>query len=397
MKIKLSAFAIILVLAVGVGQVRADDEADDDQPATGPSAAGEAVETPSDPSSWVHDESEPFVLSGSAMHGDGMPGMGCGGNCGSECGGDCGGCECCTPPWMHMSSAYGDFLYLRPRSAEVAFAVPIDGPIVQPPTANPIQIGRTTNVDPGYEPGFRAGFWRALSPCSSIGGSYTRFESNTFNSVSTDAPNVIRSLVSHPSSQSASTDFLSAKAGYGLDFDFADADFRHIFVHGNNYAVNYLLGGRYARLSQDFESHFFDNGTETVRNCIGFDGGGIRFGLDGQRFAPNCGLMAFCRGTASFVAGEFRSQYFQGQSFDPSVVDTTWKAGRIVPILDLEIGAGWTSPKQHVRLMAGYMVSSWFNTVKVQDFVHAVQDNNFTQLSNTLTFDGLTARAEFRW
>jgi hypothetical protein len=236
-----------------------------------------------------------------------------------------------------------------------------------------------------------------MTPCSSIGASYTRFESNTFNSVSTNAPDVIRSLVSHPSSMSASTDFLSSVAGYGLDFDFVDADFRRIFMHGDLYAINYLLGARYARLSQDFEAHFFNNGTETVRNCIDFDGGGIRFGLDGQRFAANSGLMAYCRGTASFVAGEFRSQYFQGQSFDTLVVDTRWKAGRIVSILDLEIGAGWTSPKQHVRLSAGYLVSAWYNAVKSSDFISAVQNNNFLELHNLLTFDGLTARAEFRW
>lgn len=390
MKIKLSAFSLILGLALISRQVRAEDEPAAIQPSTDAPSAAETIEPPPDPGSWVHDASEPFGATGGSC---GLDGTGCGG----EGCGDCSCCEPCTPPWMHLCSVYGDFLYLRPRSAEVDFAVPIDGPIVQPPTGNPIQVGRTTNVDPGYEPGFRVGFWSALSPCSSIGGSYTRFESNTFNSVSTDAPDVLRSLVSHPSSQSAATDFLSANAGYSLDFDFADADFRRIFLHGDTWAINYLLGGRYARLSEDFEAHFFNNGTESVQNCIDFDGGGIRFGLDGQRFAANCGLMAYCRGTASFVAGEFRAHYFQGQSFDPSVVDTSWKAGRIVPILDLEIGAGWTSPKQHVRLSAGYMVSSWFNTVKVQDFINAVQNNNFNELSNALTFDGLTARAEFRW
>jgi hypothetical protein len=39
----------------------------------------------------------------------------------------------CDPPWIHRSGVFGEFLYLRSRDGEVAYAVPVDGAIVPPP------------------------------------------------------------------------------------------------------------------------------------------------------------------------------------------------------------------------------------------------------------------------
>jgi hypothetical protein len=97
------------------------------------------------------------------------------------------------------------------------------------------------------------------------------------------------------------------------------------------------------------------------------------------------------------LAGRFRAHYFQGQSFDPNVVDTEWEAGRIVPVIDLEAGVGWTSMSGKWRLNAGYMVSAWFNTVITQDYINAIQTNNFLDLSDTMWFDGLQARVSYRF
>ena len=73
------------------------------------------------------------------------------------------------------------------------------------------------------------------------------------------------------------------------------------------------------------------------------------------------------------------------------------KGSRIVTILDLEMGIGWTSCSGCFRLTGGYVVSSWLNTVKTADFIRAVQQNNFGGLNGTTTFDGLVARAEVRF
>ena len=79
------------------------------------------------------------------------------------------------------------------------------------------------------------------------------------------------------------------------------------------------------------------------------------------------------------------------------MVDTRWKAGRIVTMLELELGVGWVSPCNRYRFTTGYLVNSWMNTVKTADWIGAVQTNDFAALGDTMTFDGLTARAEFRF
>ena len=124
-------------------------------------------------------------------------GAGCGeAGCGNECG-DCCECGCCLPRWRF----FGDYLYLRPRNAEVVYGVAFNGPVTSP-TDVPIQIAPTGVVDFDYESAFRVGFAGAVGDCSSVGLSYTYFFADTAHSISTSSPYVIRSMVSHPSGAS---------------------------------------------------------------------------------------------------------------------------------------------------------------------------------------------------
>ncbi|HUT09555.1 MAG TPA: Lpg1974 family pore-forming outer membrane protein [Thermoguttaceae bacterium] len=291
---------------------------------------------------------------------------------------------------------FGEFLYMRPRNAEIVFAVPFDGPIAPPP-AVPIQTGRAGVVDPDYEPAFRVGLDFAWHNCSRLGLTYTRFESTSANQISADAGQVIRSMVSHPSTLDAIGDGLDAGARHAMDFHLADLDYRKTFACGRHYSMNYLVGIRYAGLNQDFTAQYSVIGLETVQTNVQFDGGGIRLGLEGETRSPNTGCLLYGRGIASFVCGEFRATYAQGEDYDASVVDTGWSGGRIVSIVELEIGIGWISPRERWRFTGGYLVSAWYNTVTTGGFIRSVQGNNFLGLDDTLTFDGLSARAELRF
>jgi hypothetical protein len=150
-------------------------------------------------------------------------------------------------------------------------------------------------------------------------------------------------------------------------------------------------------LDQRFASEFRNNGTETVITDMDFTGGGIRLGLNAERYSCSRQFSIYGRGVASFLGGQFRGDYFQGSSSDPEIVHAQWEAGRIVSILDVELGANWTSAGGKLRLGAGYLVSSWFNTPKTEDFIRSVQRGDFVRLDDALTFDGLTAHAELRW
>lgn len=292
---------------------------------------------------------------------------------------------------------FGDFLWLQARSAEVAYAAAFNGPVVPPPPP-PVQIRPIATVDPGSAPGFRVGFSRLLNFPVRLGATYTRYESNSSHDISIAAPDVIRSLVIHPGTAAADADFLSARAGIGVDFDLIDIDYRGTFVRDNHYTLEYLIGLRYAMLQQDFHATFRNTTTiEQVGAEVAFDGGGIRLGLEGERRASRFGLLVYGRAAASFISGRFRSDYVQNDNIFGTVVDTGWKADRIVPILDLELGLGWTDSRERLRLAIGYALSAWYNTVMLDEFIDAVQTNSFLALSDTLTFDGLVARAEVRF
>lgn len=306
-----------------------------------------------------------------------------------------GAVEPCEPGVLPLWHVWGEYLYLRPSDADVPWAVAIDGAIQEGNV--PVQVGRIANADIDYDSGFRVGVGRVIDECSSAGVSYTFFESHSNDSLSTGTPLVLRSLVAHPATQTAAADYLRGVASNDVDFQLIDADFRHIF-HSNCFgSLNWLVGGRYAQFEQDFSSTFFNNGIENVLTDIRFYGGGIRLGLEGERHFLNSGLMVYGRSAASFVTGDFRARYFQGQSFNSVEVDARWRGSRVVPILDLELGSGWVSENGRVMFTVGYMVSAWFNAVDADTFIRGVQANNFSDMDDTVVFDGLVGRAEIRF
>ena len=79
------------------------------------------------------------------------------------------------------------------------------------------------------------------------------------------------------------------------------------------------------------------------------------------------------------------------------LVSTSQNDDRIVPILDIELGLGWTSATERWRLSAGYLFSAWYNVVGAPEFIQAVHAARFDDVSDSLTFNGLVARAELRF
>lgn len=326
-------------------------------------------------------------------YGDG--GAGCGGGCGNGCGGGC--TDCCF--FDHMNGGFGEFLFLQARGVDVAFAQPRDG--VNLATSAP--FGPVAVANPDYSPGFRTGFFFALDRCTSVGISYTQFDSSTFSDIAVTQNNlrnplVIHSLITHPATASAASDSLRADAIYGVDFKLIDLDYRRIWSRSQVHAINWNVGLRYAKLDQDLlTGQPISPGVTSVFSNIDFWGLGFRCGLDAQRRIRQTGLAMYGKTFASFLAGHFDSNYTQANSFALTQVATSWKDDRIVPILEYEVGLSWQSAQNRVRLSTGYMVAAWFNAVTTPEFVQAVRTSNFVNLGDTITFDGWTNRVELRW
>ncbi len=308
-----------------------------------------------------------------------------------------GECDTCAeePCCCRQLVMFGDFIYLRPRNQEVAFAVPANGAIPANPTA--VQVGPTAVADFDYEPGFRLGGSMPFGECSLLRSVGTWYEADTNASIRTFAPLVIEPMVNHPSIDLADRTFLAARARYLVDFELLDVDWVRVLSYGDFHQVDLVLGARYASMTEEFRSYFIANDFDTISSNIAFAGGGIRVGLEGEWYDTSRCWLVYARSAASFVAGDFRTEYAQDNNLGQRVVVTTWRAGRVVTMLDLEIGFGWNSADGAYRLTAGYMFSGWHNTVNTAQFIDAVQTNEYAGLGDMMTFDGFVARAEFRF
>jgi hypothetical protein len=303
---------------------------------------------------------------------------------------------CCCLPCFQF---YGEYLLLRPGDERISYAVPANGLVVPPAGSSVVAIGNEASLDHGFGSGFRIGGTHALDCDSSIGVEYTYYDNGVSGSTSFNQP-VLASLVQHPATVAATGFYLNAAAAEDLRFQLADVDYRHVFASNECSTLNYLVGLRYGNLHQAFRSTFTNTTTvEQVNSNGDFDGLGLRAGLEGERRSAS-GWLVYGKTSASFVGGVFRESYFQGDNFRGTVVQTGWDQDRVITILEGEVGVGWTNANGNLRLTIGYSIEGWLNTILTRDFISTVQNgtsNQSTYLSDTLTFDGMVARAELRF
>jgi hypothetical protein len=316
---------------------------------------------------------------------------GCNHCCPSHC-----GCGCC----LHQSGGFGEVLYLTPRGIDLAYAVPQDGI----GGIGTVPVGPVGVLNYDYDSGFRGGFNLALDCYSSITATFTWYETDTNDSIGIPAPNVIQPLVLFPGTFNAGFTAQEAFASQSLEFQLADLDYRAVWKSGKNYHLNYLVGARYGHLDQTFQATFPfapPDGVSFVATDINFDGAGIRFGLDGERCVLPCaGLRVYGKAAGSLLAGEVRSAYTQVNQFNGLEVLTSWDEDRVVPIVEFEAGLSWTNRCGSIRASAGYYFATWSNIVTTPEYINAVQGNSYIDVAqddeDTITFDGLVGRLEFR-
>jgi len=308
------------------------------------------------------------------------------------------GCSQCQPcPWEHRNSLWGEFLSLQASNVDMTHAQQQNGI----GGAGTTPFGRIGSADPGYQPGFRIGGNRALDSTSSIAGSYTFFDSQASDTVVPGAGGSVGSLVHHPGAA------ITASAGpvnatYDIEYQLLDVTYRRQLFGSNRSWMNYNIGALYGNLEQDFsQTGVFSGGsagTIDTRTEIDFDGVGMKFGLDGERIIGNRGFSVYGRASLSPIVGQFRSNYTMLNSTTSVLLaNAVWRDDRFVTILDYEFGLAWTGPCNRWRFSTGYMASFWFNAVTTSSFIDAVQADNYVNVSDIISFDGLTARIERRW
>lgn len=342
----------------------------------------------------------PMEINGLGEMAGGGYGGPCGpGGCGPSYGGPSGNDGC---GWCEGYFVFGEALLIRPRNAEVAYAVPIDSSVIANAASPIVPIGAVRVADPDYTPGFRVGFGRVVSPRSALSFSYTQYDRDTFDALSIGGPpGVVRSLVTHPNPLTVTGNGLDTAALLQTQMQLLDLDFKALFYATEQTELSGVVGARYGNLEQHLAVGFAPvTGFEEVLAESEFDGGGLKLGLEGLRRGLTHQFFAYGKGYASFLAGDFRTRYQFNTPTLANDVDTSLKVGRVVTMLDLETGIGWENFTGNLRFSMGYMFSSWLNVVKVDDYIHAVQQNNYTGSnlgSSSLTFDGVTGKIELFW
>ena len=343
-------------------------------------------------------------------------GCGCGDQCGSGYGGGYGsGCYdcsdsgysgCCDGCYDDMcgggycgptSSVYVDWLYLRPRGADVTHAQQQNGI----GGAGTVPFGRIGSVEPDNDCGVRGGLNLACGPCSSVMVSYTFFETDAFDVVEppaiTGGGGAVGSLVHHPGA-AITASVGPVAATYEIDYQLADILYRGAISSGPCHSVNYLVGLQYGDLEQGFRQNgVFGGGQSGVIDTaseIYFDGGGLKAGFDADRRLDG-GFSVYGRLTGAVMSGQFNNRYTMVNSTTETLLaQAHWRDNRVVAQVEYELGIGWTCPSQRWRIASGYMFSHWMNVVTTETFIDAVQADNYTDVDDTLTFDGFVTRLE---
>jgi hypothetical protein len=308
--------------------------------------------------------------------------------------------QVCQPEPLRCA-VWGEALWLHPTGVDMAHAQQQNGI----GGAGTVPFGEIGVADPDFKLGYRVGGEWRFDPKESIFGDYSWL--NTSSSSHVVAPDIpggggaVGSLVQHPGA-AITASAGPVDAGYDIDFKLAQVACRYFLACSRCGEVSVFGGGRWAELDQDFnQTGLFGGGQAGVINTstsIRFDGGGPLIGLAGERLIGQTRFSAYGHTSAAAIEGQFKSRYTMNNATTVTkLAEADWNDDRIVPMFDYELGVAWTSPNGHVRLAVGYMATHWFNIVSTPTFVDAVQNNNYVNVSDTVSFDGAVGHAEFRW
>ena len=315
-------------------------------------------------------------------------------SCDTACDSPCAS-QCCVPWWAHRSGGFGELLYLSPGNSDLIYAVEQTGPVQQASPTGPVGI---SNIDEHV--GFRVGFTLAHSNCSSLTGSYTRWDGETTSILQATGNNVLNSNVIHPSTATTGAASLEATATQSSSFQFADVMLRRVYRSSDCGVINWNAGLRYGNLEQGLiadQTVSVATGLTNVTTDIDFNGFGIIGGLDGARHSTHTGFLVYGRALGSLLGGNWQADYRQTNQFGGGVIANRYDDYRVTPVVDTELGVGWQNCTGRLRITTGYLFSTWFNAVTTRDYIQSVRTGDMLNLDDNLTFSGLSLRTDLRF
>ena len=303
----------------------------------------------------------------------------------------CGACQRCCQCKQHEKRVVGfaDYLLLRPTGTDLPFAAPTEG------CGSP-HLGPASVLSSEFESALRFGAG-ILDPSKGrqLTGTYTYFRSHTAETATAPAGLVLDPLLRHPDTVvcGPADEASGALAAVDIDMDVIDIDYAQVCAKGDSYHLAWLVGGRWARIDQETNVQYNALETSFISVPIDMRGAGPRAGLLGN-FDVGRGLHLYGRGIFSLLSTRQEAKFTQTNVFAGLETEFGQETDRIVPVIDLEFGVGYTCLNNHLTLRAGYLYSIWFNMITAPGYIEQVHSNDFDASSDTLAFDGISIRLQ---
>jgi hypothetical protein len=312
-------------------------------------------------------------------------------NMATEGKGDLANCNGCNQQWTDCVcptgcglTIFAEWMLLQPRGADAVFAARALNCFT--PALD------TDQIDFGAFDSFRVGFAKTVhNNCTEIGASFWMLEAQEEDSAARPiGEDVILPLLLHPSQLTCpGTTSTLARASAGIDFDRIAIDCKN-YITWNCVQFDWLVGFGYGKLEQDLTAIYDENRVRVDSDLHGY---GLRLGAGAAK--THRWISGYLHGDLTLLAANQSARFRSFDVFDGKEADVDQDLDRIVPILDLEVGAAF-NVTCCMTIKVGYIYSIWWNVVTNQSFVEDVQHGDISGGSDDcLTFDGVFARVEF--
>ena len=165
-----------------------------------------------------------------------------------------------------------------------------------------------------------------------------------------------------------------AKGSYGLDLNSFDLGLRQQLVKQESFAIDLLAALRYANLKQKTSVYYRQDVTATtyrsatIEDKNNFKGWGPRVGFD-MNWKIGHGFSFFNETAGSLLLGNYSLSYSEldraaGSTTDISRVDINESETRLIPVVEIKVGAGYSRELKNGWIIGANAGYEWQNLVQ---------------------------------
>jgi hypothetical protein len=275
-----------------------------------------------------------------------------------------------------------DYLFLRP------LVQPRDYAIVDPGGSN-APLGSIQQLALPWRSGLRVGAGYTLASGWEASFFYTYLHSAAGDAISAPAGGLLLATLTQPGTVEQ---VQTAVAATSLNYNVFDLEIGKRFQPCDTLALRAFGGTRFANIGNDFGVTYngIDANQDQVFNHLTFHGAGLMLGGEGYKNLWQ-GLGLFGRASGSLLAGDYSTQFFEGNNGGTTALaNVTDHFEKVVPVVELTLGASYQY--RNLYLSVGYQFINWFGLIDLPNFSDDYAQGHLVRNTGDLSLNGLTAR-----